>query len=302
MNKKICVIGSSNIDQFSYISEFPSSGETLIGDSFETGFGGKGANQAVMAGLLGADVYMISCLGNDIFGDSTINNFIENNVNVDHIQRVKVSSGVAPIWVNAKGENKIIVIPGANNEIDANKAITSLQEIENVSYLIGQAEIPMDVNHDVFDYAKQNNITTVFNPAPGKILESTFLKKIDWLIPNENEFQIISGLDVTDENILEFSKTIPCNLIVTHGEKGVLYVEDDEIIKFKAPKVHAIDTTGAGDAFVGSFVYALTKDLKVNDAINLAIDKASLSVTKRGTQSSYSVSYTHLTLPTMAIV
>ena len=290
MNKKICVIGSSNIDQFSYISEFPSSGETLIGDSFETGFGGKGANQAVMAGLLGADVYMISCLGNDIFGDSTINNFIENNVNVDHIQRVKVSSGVAPIWVNAKGENKIIVIPGANNEIDSNKAKASLQEIENVSYLVGQAEIPMDVNHDVFDYAKQNNITTVFNPAPGKILESTFLKKIDWLIPNENEFQIISGLDVTDENILEFSKTIPCNLIVTYGEQGVLYVENDEIIKFKAPKVDAVDTTGAGDAFVGSFVYGLSKDLKVNEAINLAIDKASLSVTKRGTQSSYSSS------------
>ena len=290
MNKKICVIGSSNIDQFSYISEFPSIGETFIGDSFETGFGGKGANQAVMAGLLGADVYMISCLGNDIFGDSTINNFIENNVNVDHIQRVKVSSGVAPIWVNAKGENKIIVIPGANNEIDANKAKASLKEIENVSYLIGQAEIPMDVNHDVFDYAKQNNITTVFNPAPGKILESTFLKKIDWLIPNENEFQIISGLDVTDENILEFSKTIPCNLLVTQGEQGVLYVENDEIIKFKAPSVDAIDTTGAGDAFVGSFVYALSKDLKVYDAINLAIDKASLSVTKRGTQSSYSSS------------
>ena len=290
MNKKICVIGSSNIDQFSYISEFPSSGETLIGDSFETGFGGKGANQAVMAGLLGADVYMISCLGNDIFGDSTINNFIENDVNVDHIQRVKVSSGVAPIWVNAKGENKIIVIPGANNEIDANKAKASLQEIENVSYLIGQAEIPMDVNHDVFDYAKQNNITTVFNPAPGKILESAFLKNIDWLIPNENEFQIISGLNMTDENILEFSKTIPCNLLITCGEQGVLYVDDDEIIKFKAPKVHAIDTTGAGDAFVGSFVYALTKDLKVDDAISLAIDKASLSVTKRGTQSSYSSS------------
>ena len=290
MNKKICVIGSSNIDQFSYISKFPSSGETLIGDSFETGFGGKGANQAVMAGLLGADVYMISCLGNDIYGDSTINNFIENNVNVDHIQRVKVSSGVAPIWVNAKGENKIIVIPGANNEIDANKAKASLQEIENVSYLIGQAEIPMDVNHDVFDYAKQNNITTVFNPAPGKILESTFLENIDWLIPNENEFQIISGLDVTDENILEFSKTIPCNLLVTQGEQGVLYVENDEIIKFKAPKVDAVDTTGAGDAFVGSFVYGLSKDLKVNDAINLAIDKASLSVTKRGTQSSYSSS------------
>ena len=290
MNKKICVIGSSNIDQFSYISEFPSSGETLIGDSFETGFGGKGANQAVMAGLLGADVYMISCLGNDIFGDSTINNFIENNVNVDHIQRVKVSSGVAPIWVNAKGENKIVVIPGANNEIDANKVKTSLQEIENVSYLVGQAEIPMDVNHNVFEYAKQNNITTIFNPAPGKNLEGTFLEKIDWLIPNEYEFEIVSGLNMTDENILKFSKKIPCNLLVTYGDQGVLYVEDNEIIKFKAPKVEVVDTTGAGDAFVGSFVFALSKNLEINEAINLAIDKASLSVTKRGAQSSYSSS------------
>ena len=290
MNKKICVIGSSNIDQFSYISEFPSSGETLIGDSFETGFGGKGANQAVMAGLLGADVYMISCLGNDIFGDSTINNFIENNVNVDHIQRVRVSSGVAPIWVNANGENKIVVIPGANNEIDANKAKASLQEIENVSYLVGQAEIPMDVNHNVFDYAKQNNITTIFNPAPGKNLEGTFLEKVDWLIPNEYEFEIVSGLNMTDENILKFSKEIPCNLLVTYGEQGVLYVEDNEIIKFKAPKVEVVDTTGAGDAFVGSFVFALSKNLEINEAINFAIDKASLSVTKRGAQSSYSSS------------
>jgi len=290
MNKKICVIGSSNIDQFSYISEFPSSGETLIGDSFETGFGGKGANQAVMAGLLGADVYMISCLGSDIFGDSTINNFIENNVNVDHIQRVRVSSGVAPIWVNANGENKIVVIPGANNEIDANKAKASLQEIENVSYLVGQAEIPMDVNHNVFDYAKQNNITTIFNPAPGKNLEGTFLEKVDWLIPNEYEFEIVSGLNMTDENILKFSKEIPCNLLVTYGEQGVLYVEDNEIIKFKAPKVEVVDTTGAGDAFVGSFVFALSKNLEINEAINFAIDKASLSVTKRGAQSSYSSS------------
>ena len=135
----------------------------------------------------------------------------------------------------------------------------------------------MDVNHDVFDHAKQNNITTIFNPAPGKRLENTFLEKIDWLIPNENEFQIISGLNVTDENILKFSKIIPCNLLVTYGEQGVLYVEDDEIIKFKAPSVDAIDTTGAGDAFVGSFVYALSKDLKA-------------------------VSYTHLTLPTMELV
>ena len=287
MNKKICVIGSSNIDQFSYISEFPSSGETLIGDSFETGFGGKGANQAVMAGLLGADVYMISCLGNDIFGDSTINNFIENNVNVDHIQRVRVSSGVAPIWVNAKGENKIIVIPGANNEIDANKAKASLQEIENVSYLIGQAEIPMEVNHEVFDYAKQNNITTVFNPAPGKILESTFLKKIDWLIPNENEFEVISGLEINDEKLIEFKNQITCELIVTLGEKGAALISNDAVSYFEAPKVDAIDTTGAGDAFIGAFAFGLASSKTVDESIKIAIEKASLSVTKKGTQSSY---------------
>ena len=137
---------------------------------------------------------------------------------------------------------------------------------------------------------KKNNITTIFNPAPGKNLESTFLEKIDWLIPNENEFEIISGLDMTDENIFKFSKTIPCNLLVTCGEQGVLYVEDNEVIKFKAPKVDVVDTTGAGDAFVGSFVFALSKNLEINEAINLAIDKASLSVTKRGTQSSYSSS------------
>ena len=148
----------------------------------------------------------------------------------------------------------------------------------------------MDVNHNVFDYAKQNNITTIFNPAPGKNLEGTFLEKVDWLIPNEYEFEIVSGLNMTDENILKFSKEIPCNLLVTYGEQGVLYVEDNEIIKFKAPKVEVVDTTGAGDAFVGSFVFALSKNLEINEAINFAIDKASLSVTKRGAQSSYSSS------------
>ena len=119
MNSKICVIGSSNIDQIAYTQNIPSDGETLFGDSFQMGFGGKGANQAVMAGLLGADVHMITCLGDDVYKEMTITNYQANNVNTDHVQLVRGSSGVAPIWVDSTGQNRIIVIPGANNEIDA---------------------------------------------------------------------------------------------------------------------------------------------------------------------------------------
>ena len=146
MSSKICVIGSSNIDQIAYTKNIPADGETLFGDSFQMGFGGKGANQAVMAGLLGADVYMITCLGDDVYKEMTINNYEANNVNTDHIQLVKGASGVAPIWVDATGQNRIIVIPGANNEIDAQKAISSIEEIGDISVLVGQCEIPMEVN------------------------------------------------------------------------------------------------------------------------------------------------------------
>jgi len=251
-------------------------------------FGGKGANQAVMAGLLGAEVYMIACLGSDVYRDMTIENFKSNNVLTKHIQTVDGSSGVAPIWVDETGQNRIIVIPGANNEIDANKAKASLQEIENVSYLIGQAEIPMDVNHDVFDYAKQNNITTVFNPAPGKILEREFLEHISWLIPNENEFELISGMEPNDDNFLKFNEEIPCNLIVTLGEKGAVLVDENKTHYFDAPSVNAIDTTGAGDSFIGTFAYELSESNSPDACIKKAVEKASQSVTRKGTQSSYS--------------
>ena len=222
MSSKICVIGSSNIDQIAYTKNIPADGETLFGDSFQMGFGGKGANQAVMAGLLGADVYMITCLGDDVYKEMTINNYEANNVNTDHIQLVKGASGVAPIWVDATGQNRIIVIPGANNEIDAQKAISSIEAIGNISVLVGQCEIPMEVNHEVFQYAKSNSITTIFNPAPAKKLEREFLEHISWLIPNENEFELISGMEPNDDNFLKFNEEIPCNLIVTLGEKGAV--------------------------------------------------------------------------------
>ena len=288
MSSKICVIGSSNIDQIAYTQNIPADGETLFGDSFQMGFGGKGANQAVMAGLLGADVYMITCLGDDVYKEMTINNYEANNVNTDHIQLVKGASGVAPIWVDATGQNRIIVIPGANNEIDAQKAISSIEAIGNISVLVGQCEIPMEVNHKVFQYAKSNSITTIFNPAPAKKLEREFLEHISWLIPNENEFELISGMEPNDDNFLKFNEEIPCNLIVTLGEKGAVLVDENKTHYFDAPSVNAIDTTGAGDSFIGTFAYELSESNSPESCIKKAVEKASQSVTKKGTQSSYS--------------
>ena len=288
MSSKICVIGSSNIDQIAYTKNIPADGETLFGDSFQMGFGGKGANQAVMAGLLGADVYMITCLGDDVYKEMTINNYEANNVNTDHIQLVKGASGVAPIWVDATGQNRIIVIPGANNEIDAQKAISSIEEIGDISVLVGQCEIPMEVNHEVFQYAKSNSVTTIFNPAPAKKLEREFLEHISWLIPNENEFELISGMEPNDDNFLKFNEEIPCNLIVTLGEKGAVLVDENKTLYFDAPSVNAIDTTGAGDSFIGTFAYELSESNSPESCIKKAVEKASQSVTKKGTQSSYS--------------
>ena len=288
MSSKICVIGSSNIDQIAYTKNIPADGETLFGDSFQMGFGGKGANQAVMAGLLGADVYMITCLGDDVYKEMTINNYEANNVNTDHIQLVKGASGVAPIWVDASGQNRIIVIPGANNEIDAQKAISSIEEIGDISVLVGQCEIPMEVNHKVFQYAKSNSVTTIFNPAPAKKLEREFLEHISWLIPNENEFELISGMEPNDDNFLKFNEEIPCNLIVTLGEKGAVLVDENKTHYFEAPTVNAIDTTGAGDSFIGTFAYELSESNSPESSIKKAVEKASQSVTKKGTQSSYS--------------
>ena len=286
MSSKICVIGSSNIDQIAYTKNIPADGETLFGDSFQMGFGGKGANQAVMAGLLGADVYMITCLGDDVYKEMTINNYEANNVNTDHIQLVKGASGVAPIWVDATGQNRIIVIPGANNEINAQKAISSIEEIGNISVLVGQCEIPMEVNHEVFQYAKSNSVTTIFNPAPAKKLEREFLEHISWLIPNENEFELISGMEPNDDNFLKFNEEIPCNLIVTLGEKGAVLVDENKTHYFDAPSVNAIDTTGAGDSFIGTFAYELSESNSPESCIKKAVEKDSQSVTKKGTQSS----------------
>ena len=289
MASKICIVGSSNIDQIAYVDSTPSDGETVFGNEYKMGFGGKGANQAVMSGLMGAETYMITCLGDDVYADMTIENYKNSGVNVDYIQRVPGSSGVAPIWVDSSGQNRIIVVSGANDLINGDDAVEAVKKIGDLNAIIGQFEIPLEVTEKVFEYAKSNNITTILNPAPAKIPSSSLLDVTDWFIPNEVEFETISGLSAfEDNNLINYSETIKSNLIVTLGEKGAAYIENGVVKKVGAPKVEAIDTTGAGDAFVGAFSYAIASDFTIEDSVKLGIERASDSVTKPGTQSSYS--------------
>jgi ribokinase len=287
MNPKICIVGSANIDQISYVDTIPSDGETVFGDSYQMGFGGKGANQAVMAGLLGADVYMIACLGTDVYNKMTVDNLNNNNVNTDYIQTVDGSSGVAPIWVDKTGQNRIIVIPGANNLIDGDVAINSLDKIGSLDVLVGQFEIPLEVNEKVFAYANNNGVQTVLNPAPAGTISEKLLNNTSWFIPNEVEFEEMLGEPFNEKALLQHSKEVKPEIIVTLGEKGCAEVSDGKVYIHQAKKVTAVDTTGAGDAFVGTFSYGLASKMTKQDSILLALEKATNSVTKKGTQSSY---------------
>ena len=287
MKPKICVVGSANIDQVSYVKRTPNDGETVFGDSYHMGFGGKGANQAVMAGILGAEVYIIACLGSDVYKDMTIENFKNNEVITDYIQTVDGSSGVAPIWVDKSGQNRIIVIPGANDLIDGSLAIESLEKIGKPDVLVGQFEIPMNVNEQVFLHAYKNGVETVLNPAPANKPSDILLQNTSWFIPNEIEFEEIYGDIFNENNLLLFAKNVDTNVVVTLGEKGCAYIENNSVKIIKADSVKAIDTTGAGDAFVGAFSFALASKLDIEECLKLALKKATDSVTKKGTQSSY---------------
>ena len=287
MKPKVCVVGSANIDQVSYVKRTPNDGETVFGDSYQMGFGGKGANQAVMAGILGAEVYVITCLGSDVYRDMTIENFKNNDVITDYIQTVDGSSGVAPIWVDESGQNRIIVIPGANDLIDGSLAIEALENIGKPHVLVGQFEIPMNVNEQVFSYAYKNGVETVLNPAPANKPSDILLQNTSWFIPNEIEFEEIYGDIFNENNLLLFAKNVDTNVVVTLGEKGCAYIENNSVKIIKADSVKAIDTTGAGDAFVGAFSFALASKLDIEECLKLALKKATDSVTKKGTQSSY---------------
>ena len=286
----VVVVGSTMIDLTAYASRIPRSGETLVGERFQMGFGGKGANQAVMARLLGADVVMVNCLGDDAYGDMTLENFATFGIDTTHVYRVPGASGVAPIWVEPDGSNRIIIIPGANHELTADQAAGSVRETPHAAVVVGQLEIPQEVTAAAFAAARETGASTILNPAPAAPLSDDILELSDWLIPNEVEFEMLTGVPPdSDDALTGFARETGSRLLVTLGDEGAALVspELDRVTRIRPPRVDPADTTGAGDAFVGAFVVGLASGLDEGDAVRFGNACAADSVTRPGTQSSF---------------
>jgi ribokinase len=288
----VAVVGSLNIDLVAYTQRVPRAGETVIGERFQMGFGGKGANQAVMASRLGAAVAMIGALGDDVYAEMTLENLARQGVDAAHVARVAGSSGVAPIWVEADGTNRIIVVPGANDLVDPDAAVAAIRSMPRVDVVLGQLEVPQPVTLAAFRAARERGAVTILNPAPAAPLDPELVDASHWLIPNENEFAILAGLDRLDPDdddpVSDYALRITPRLVVTLGEHGAaLATAAGDVERFPATPVRAVDTTGAGDAFVGAFAVGLAAGLNERAAVRLGIACASDSVTRHGTQSSF---------------
>jgi ribokinase len=283
----IVVVGSAMMDLTAYADVLPEPGQTLAGQLFTTGFGGKGANQAVMAAHCGAHVHFIGKLGDDVFGQAIADNFVKVGIDPQFVETSSTPNGVAHIWVDGNGENRIIIIPGANHEIEITKAVDAINAIEDLAIVVAQCEIKQEVTLAAFKAAKARGATTILNPAPYQQLSTELIELTDWLIPNETEFRELHGTLPANDEILKSFRPGK-NSIVTLGSKGAVYISaDGQIHHASAPQVTAVDTTGAGDAFVGSFAYALASGKDPIDAMKFGIRIASFSVTRKGAQSSY---------------
>ena len=289
MSGEIVVVGAANTDLTAYVDRIPDGGETIHGNNFTTGFGGKGANQAVAAKRAGADVALIAGLGADIFGQNTKAHLEVEGINTSGIFYGKQPSGVAHIWVDSKGENRIIIILGANLELTKEFIENAVLKISNLSIVLAQCELPQEIAIAAFKSAKVKNAITILNPAPAVKLSPELIELSDWIIPNQIEFNSLAT-EVPDGDLVGQVKNFypDKNLLVTLGSDGaILRTKNGEIIKATAPKTEVIDTTGAGDAFVGAFAAALNAGKELQIALEFAIKFASNSVGKKGAQSSY---------------
>ncbi len=290
----LTVVGSTMIDQIAYAARMPERGETVIGERFAQGFGGKGANQAVMARLMGAEVAMVNAVGDDSYGEQTLANFAGYGIDTTHMRRVPGSSGVAPIWVEPDGSNRIIVVPGANDGLLPEHGATAVRAQARVDAVIAQFEIGQAVTTAAFAAARERGATTILNPAPGAAVSEDLAAVTDWIIPNETEFAIIAraaGLpdDAADAGALaRMAAGLGARLLVTLGERGAALVgTDGGVTIIPAPAVEAVDTTGAGDAFVGAFAFGLASGWAEQDAVRLGCAIAAESVLRPGTQASF---------------
>ena len=283
----IAVVGSAMMDLTAYADVLPEPGQTLAGQLFTTGFGGKGANQAVMAAHCGAQVHFIGKLGADVFGNAIADNFVKVGINSQFVERSDTPTGIAHICVDGNGENRIIIIPGANNEIEASKAANAIHSIKDLAVVVAQCEIKQEVTLASFKAAKARGCITILNPAPYQEISADLLALCDWIIPNETEFRELHGELPTNDQILKSFRPGK-NSIVTLGSQGAAFISADrELTRIAAPNVRAVDTTGAGDAFVGTFAYSIASGKDPVSAMTLGIKVATSSVTRKGAQSSY---------------
>ncbi|MEO5842472.1 MAG: ribokinase [Acidimicrobiales bacterium] len=292
---KVCVVGSSNVDLVTYAPRLPALGETLPGDRFEQHFGGKGANQAVMAAKLGADVTMVTKLGDDIFGRDYVDNFRRVGLDTSHVLiTTEASTGVAPIWVEqASGNNQIIVVLGANDLLTPDDVASARDAIARCAVLVCQWECPLPTVLAALQIARDAGVVTIFNPAPARgALPDELYALCDFICPNETEIATLTGMPIaTPDEVERAARALRDRgagaAIVTLGERGAMLVDGGPAASVAAQSVLAVDTTGAGDAFVGSFAFFLARGLEARVAMARAGRVASISVQRRGAQPSF---------------
>ena len=274
---RIAVVGSANIDLVTYTDQFPKPGETIFGQKFDLGFGGKGANQAVAAKLCGAEVFMIARVGSDLFGPATIKNFESLGIDASHIRQVQgVSSGVAPIFVDSSGQNRILVVKGANDSLKPADIDAAAWVLKSAECIVLQFEIPLETVYYTVQFARRNKIRCIVNPAPAQPMDMTSVADLDYFVPNETEAETISGIPVrtVDDAKRCADKFLAGGIrrvIITLGANGSLLATKDGMEHVPAFKVKTIDSTGAGDAFIGSFATFVSEGLPELEAVRRAL-------------------------------
>ena len=290
---RIAVVGSAVTDLTTFTDAFPRPGETLFGKGFDLGFGGKGANQAVASRLCGAEVMMVAKVGDDLFGQATINNFASFGIDTTHVHIVKgAPTGVAPIFVEPNGQNRIIVVKGANDRLMPADVDAAAPDLERVDAIILQFEIPLQTVYHTIRFARDHGICCIVNPAPAVPASFAELTGADYFIPNETEAELLTGLPARSA-----AEAVVCaaamlskgfrRVIITLGASGSLLAHAGGHKYVPAFPVTATDTTGAGDAFIGSLAVFLAEGVSKEGALARANLYAALSTTGIGTQKSF---------------
>jgi len=290
---RIAVVGSANIDLTTFADRFPKPGETIFGNKFDLGFGGKGANQAVAARLCGAEVFMVARVGSDLFGPATIENFRKQGIDPTHVKQIEgLSSGVAPIFVEPNGQNRILVVKGANDALKPADVDAAAETLKSADCIVLQFEIPLETVYYTIEFARKHGIRCILNPAPAQPVDLSALKDLDYFVPNESEAETITGGPV--KNVDDAKKCAAKlvaggirRVIITLGANGSLLASRDGSEHVPSFAVNAIDSTGAGDAFIGSFAVFLGEGVPEKDAVRRANLYAGLSTTGVGTQKSF---------------